>query len=96
MLEQALRDNRIHPTNLVLGVAFIKGLPKRKALDCLKFRREIMQELLRHLVKADKEGGKNIPFPWAFFMRGTIDHLKNGIKRINDLTKHIQRMQSWK
>lgn len=96
LLEQALRDNRIHPTNLVLGVAFIKGLPKRKALDCLKFRKEIMQELRRHLVKANKDGGENMPFPWAFVMQRTMDHLTLGIRRLGDLVKQIQRMRNWK
>ena len=96
LLEQVLSDNRIRPANLMLGIFFIKGLPKRKALDCLTSKVEVMQKLLHGLLKAEKDAGGDTPFPWAFFMRGTIDHLKNGIRRIDDLAKHIQRMRSWK
>jgi DNA-binding PadR family transcriptional regulator len=96
LLEQVLSDKRIRPADLMLGVFFIKGLPKRTALDCLKSKAEVMDKLLQGLLKAEKEVGVNSPFPWAFFMRGTIDHLKAGITRINDLTKYIQRMRSWK
>jgi DNA-binding PadR family transcriptional regulator len=96
LLEQVLRDNRIRPANLMLGIFFIKGLPKRKALDCLGSKVEVMEKLLQGLLKAEKDAGGSPPFPWTFFMRGTIDHLRNGIRRIEDLTKHIQRMQGWK
>jgi DNA-binding PadR family transcriptional regulator len=96
LLEQVLSDNRIRPADLMLGIFFIKGLPKRKALDCLESKVEVMQKLLQGLLKAEKNAAGDTPFPWTFFMRGTIDHLRNGIKRIDDLTKHIQRMQSWK
>ncbi|MGB7062476.1 MAG: PadR family transcriptional regulator, partial [Candidatus Zixiibacteriota bacterium] len=90
LLEQVLRDNRIRPADLMLGIFFIQGLPKRKALDCLKSKVEVMKELLQGLLKAEKDVAGNTPFPWAFFMRGTIDHLKNGITRIDDLTRYIQ------
>ena len=96
LLEQVLSDNRIRPADLMLGIFFINGLPKRKALDCLKSKVEVMDKLLQSLVKAEKDIGRDSPFPWAFFMRGTIDHLKAGITRIDDLTKYIQRMRSWK
>jgi DNA-binding PadR family transcriptional regulator len=96
LLEQVLSDKRIRPADLMLGIFFIKGLPKRKALDCLKSKVEVMDKLLQSLVKAEKDIGRDSPFPWAFFMRGTIDHLKTGITRIDDLTKYIKRMRSWK
>jgi DNA-binding PadR family transcriptional regulator len=96
LLEQVLSDNRIRPANLMLGIFFIKGLPKRKALECLKAKVELMEKLNQSLILAEKDAGGDKPFPWAFFMRGTIDHLRNGIKRIDDLTKHIQRMHSWR
>ena len=96
LLEQTLQDKRIRPANLMLGIVFIKGLPKIKALECLKFKIEIMQNLLQGLLKAEKHGGEDMPFPWTFFMQGTIDHLRAGIKRIEGLMKHIQRMRIWK
>ena len=96
LLEQVLRDNRIRPANLMLGIIFIKGLPKRKALECLKAKVEVMEKLHQGLLGAEKDTGADKPFPWTFFMRGTIEHLRSGIKRIDDLTKHIQRMSSWK
>jgi DNA-binding PadR family transcriptional regulator len=96
LLEQVLSNKRIHPANLMLGIFFIKGLPKRKALECLKTKVEVMEKLHQSLLEAEKDIGAKKPFPWTFFMRGTIDHLRDGIKRIDDLTKHIQRMHSWK
>jgi DNA-binding PadR family transcriptional regulator len=96
LLEQVFSDDKISPANLMLGTFFIKGLPKRKALECLKAKVKVMEKLLQSLLRAEKEAGGDKPFPWAFFMRGTIDHLSNGIKRTNDFTKHIQRMKSWK
>ena len=96
LLEQVLSDNRIRPTDLMLGIFFIKGMTKRKALDCLKSKVEVMDKLLQGLLKAEKDVAGNSPFPWAFFMRGTIDHLKAGVTRIDDLIKYIQGMRSWK
>jgi DNA-binding PadR family transcriptional regulator len=96
LLEQVLSDKRIRPADLMLGIFFIKGLPRRKALDCLESKVEVMQKLLKGLQHAERAAEGNLPFPWTFFMRGTIDHLKNGIKKIDDLTKHIKRMHSWK
>lgn len=96
LLRQILSDNRIRPADLMLGIFFIQGLPKREALDCLKSKVEIMQKLLDGLIQAEKGVSNREPFPWTFFMRGTIDHLKSGIERINDLTNHIERMRSWK
>jgi DNA-binding PadR family transcriptional regulator len=96
LLRQVLGHNRIRPADLMLGIFFIQGLPKREALDCLKSKVEVMQKLLDGLIQAERGVSSRAPFPWTFFMQGTIDHLKNGIERIDDLTKHIERMRSWK
>ena len=96
LLEQVLSDKRIRPADLMLGIFFIQGMPKRKALDCLGSKVDVMQRLLQGLMQAEKDAGDDAPFPWAFFMRGTIDHLKSGIARIDDLIKYIQGMRSWK
>jgi len=96
LLEQTLRDERMHPANLVVGVALIKGLPKKKALDCLKFRSEILRKNLTHLIEADKHESRDMPFPLRFVVQSAIDHLRMGIKGIDGLLKQIQKMRSWK
>ncbi len=96
LVERTLKDNRIPHSNFVVGVAFIKGLPKRKALDCLRFKKEFFQKTLKHLLNVNKNEGKDIPFPWGVVLQAAIDHLKLGIKRLDDLVKQIQRMRNWK
>jgi DNA-binding PadR family transcriptional regulator len=96
LLRQIFSDDRIRPADLMLGIFFIQGLPKREALDCLKSKVGVMQKLLESLIQAKKGASRSMPFPWTFFMRGTIDHLKNGMESLNDLTRHIERMRSWK
>jgi DNA-binding PadR family transcriptional regulator len=96
LLEQVLSEKRIRPADLMLGIFFIKGLPRRKALDCLESKVEVMHKLLKGLQHAERTAGDDSSFPWTFFMRGTIDHLESGIKKIDDLTRHIKRMHGWK
>lgn len=96
LLEQTLKDKRMHPSNLVVGVAFIKGLPKRKAVDCLKFRQDMMEKLLKHLLKVNRHEGGNVPFPLVFVIQNAIDHLKLGIKGIEGLVDHIRKVRNWK
>ncbi len=96
LVEQTLKDNRIPQANVVVGVAFIKGLPKRKAVDCLKYKKEFFQKTLKHLLKAEKDEGKDMPFPWEFILQSAINHLRQGIKSINALIEQIQKMRNWK
>jgi DNA-binding PadR family transcriptional regulator len=96
LLEQTLRDDRMHPADFMLGIIFIKGLPKGKALGCIRFRIELMQELLRSLQKVERDGMENMVFPWEFMIQRTIDHLRLGIRRLNELEKQIQAMRSWR
>ncbi|NIM98840.1 MAG: hypothetical protein GTO24_12410 [candidate division Zixibacteria bacterium] len=96
LLEQTLRDKRMHPSNLVVGVAFIKGLPRKKALDCLKLKKEMMQNLLKHLLKVNKREGGDVPFPLVFVIQSAVDHLKLGIKGIEGLLDHIRKVRNWK
>ncbi len=96
LVEQTLKASQIPQSNFVVGVAFIKGLSKRKALDCLKYKEEIFQKTLKHLLKADKDEGEDMPFHWNFILHSGIDHMRLEIKRIDGLIKQIQRMRNWK
>jgi DNA-binding PadR family transcriptional regulator len=96
LLEQTLMDDKMHPSNFMLGVVFIKGLPKDKALGCIRFRVELMQKLLRSLLLVEKDGTEHMAFPWEFMIQRTIDHLRLGIRRLNELEKQIQAMRSWR
>ena len=95
-MEQTLKDERMHPNNMVVGVAFIKGLPKRKALDCLESKRGRMQKLLRHLLKVNKQEGRGVSFPLVFVVQSALDHLRLGIKQIDGLIRQIGKLRSWK
>ncbi len=96
LLERTLGDKRIQPANLMLGVFFIGGLSKRKAIGCVKSKIQVMEKLLGGLARARKDVGKEKPFPWSFFLQGTIDHLRTGIKRMDDLVKHMETIRTWK
>ncbi len=96
LVEQTLKDNRIPHSNFVVGIAFIKGLPKRKALECLRFKKEFFQKSLKHLLNVNKNKRKETPFPWGVILQAAIDHLRLGIKRLDDLVKQIQKMRNWK
>jgi DNA-binding PadR family transcriptional regulator len=96
LVEQTLKDERMHPNNLVVGVAFIKGLSKRKALDCLDSKRERMQKLLRHMLKLNKQEGGGVSFPLVFVIQSALEHLRLGVKEIDGLIRQIRKMRSWK
>ncbi len=96
LLEQTLKGNRMDPTNFVVGVALIKGLPKRKALDCLQFRKGVLQKDLTQLIKANKDEAGRMPLPLGFVVQSAIDHLRLGIKEIDGLLKQIQKMRNWR
>ncbi len=96
LVEQTLKDNRIPHSNFVVGVAFIKGLPKRKALECLRFKKDFFQKTFKHLLKVNQDEGKEIPFPWGVILQSAIDHLRLGIKRLDDLVRQIQKMRNWR
>lgn len=96
LLEQTLLDKKMHSPNFMLGIIFIKGLPKGRALRCIRFRVELMQKLLRSLLLVEKDGTENMVFPWEFMIQRTIDHLRLGIRRLNELEKQMQAMRSWR
>jgi DNA-binding PadR family transcriptional regulator len=96
LVEQTLRDDRMHPHNLVLGVAFIRGLVKREALSCLEVKREGMQKLLKRMTEVDRQQRGNVPLPLGFVIQSALDHLKLGIKEISGLIRQIQKMPVWK
>jgi DNA-binding PadR family transcriptional regulator len=95
LLERTLGDKRIQPANLMLGIFFIRGLPKRKAIGFVKSKMQVMQKLLEGFIRARKDVGGEKPFPWSFFVQGTIDQLRTGIKKMNDLVKHMDTIRTW-
>ena len=70
-----------------MGVAFICGLPKDRALTALKKREELLTQHHSHLKKIHDECKGKTPFNWFMI-------IENGLKRMAVEQKLIQRLIS--
>ena len=95
LVEEAITDSRMPENNFCVGVAFLFGLSKKKALECLKKRRRHLKEVVKHLEDLKKELNHCLSLNWKFLINYGIDHLQMDIKKIEDLKRRITKLKSW-
>jgi len=95
LLLAAITDDRMPDNNFCVGVAFLSGLSKKKALECLEVKRKRMKKLAEHLESVKKDKSRDMPFNWKFLLRYGIEHVRLDIKKIEDLKRKISKLKSW-
>ncbi len=95
LVEEAITDDRMPDNNFCVGVAFLAGLSKKKALESLEVKRKILKEVAAHLESLKKDKSRDMPFNWKFLLRYGIDHVRLDVKRIEELKRKISKLESW-
>jgi DNA-binding PadR family transcriptional regulator len=95
LVEKAITDNRMPENNFCVGVAFLFGLPKKRALECLEEKKKNLKRVEEHLESLRKDFYRQLPLNWRFLLRYGIDHLRLDMKKIEDLKGRISKLKSW-
>lgn len=95
LVEEALTDSRMPVDNFAVGVAFLFGLSKKKALECLETKRKHLKKALQNLEDLKKELERGVPVNWKFLIQHGIEHMRLNRKRIEDLKRRISKLRSW-
>jgi DNA-binding PadR family transcriptional regulator len=95
LVEEAITDQRMPENNFCVAVAFLFGLPRKRALECLEEKKKNLKRVEEHLVSLWKDFHKQLPLNWRFLLRYGIDHLRLDIKKIEDLKGRISKLKSW-
>jgi len=95
LVEEALTDHHMPPDNFAVGVAFLFGLSKKKALECLEKKGNCLKKAKAHLENLGRELNRCLPVNWKFLLRHGIDHIQLNIKSIEDLKRKISKLRSW-
>ena len=78
-----------------LGVAFICGLPKERALAALNKRTELLTQHLFHLKQIHDECKGRIPFNWFMIIENGLKHMSVEQKLIQRLIEEIEPISDW-
>jgi DNA-binding PadR family transcriptional regulator len=95
LVEEAICDSRMPENNFCVGVAFLFGLSKKKALECLKIRKKNLKRIEEHLKKLKKDFEHQLPFNWKFILSHGIDHLRMETGMLDDLKRQILKLKNW-
>jgi DNA-binding PadR family transcriptional regulator len=95
LVEEAITDRRMPENNFCVAVAFIFGLTKKRALECLEEKKKNLKRVEKHLEGLRKDFYHQLPLNWRFLLRYGIDHLRMDIKKIEDLKGRISKLKSW-
>jgi DNA-binding PadR family transcriptional regulator len=95
LVEEAVTDDRMPENNFCVGVAFLLGLSKKKALECLEVKRKRMRKLAEHLEDLKEESQDKLPLNWRFLLGYGIDHVRMDVKKIEVLKRKISKLKSW-
>jgi DNA-binding PadR family transcriptional regulator len=95
LVEEAITDDRMPENNFLLGIAFLLGLTKKKALECLEIKRKRMRKVAEHLEGLVEESQGKLPLNWRFLLGYGIDHVRMDVKKIEVLKRRISKLKSW-
>jgi DNA-binding PadR family transcriptional regulator len=95
LVEVAITDQRMPENNFCVAVAFLFGLPRKRALECLEEKKKNLKRVEEHLESLRKDFHKQLPLNWRFLLRYGIDHLRLDVKKIEDLKGRISKLKSW-
>jgi DNA-binding PadR family transcriptional regulator len=95
LVEEAVTDDRMPENNFCVGIAFLLGLTKKKALECLEIKRKRMRKLVEHLEDLKEESQGKLPLNWRFLLGYGIDHVRMDVKKIEVLKRKISKLKNW-
>jgi len=95
LVEEAITDQRMPENNFCVGVAFLLGLPKKKALECLEVKKKHVKRVVEHLENLRKDLDQCLSLNWKFLISYGIDHLRLDMKKIEDLKRKISKLKTW-
>jgi len=95
LVEEAITDDRMPDNNFCVGVAFLSGLSKKKALESLEVKRKVLKKVVAHLESQKKDESRAMPLNWRFLLRYGIEHVQLDIKKIEELKRKISKLESW-
>lgn len=95
LVEEALTDHRMPENNFCVAVAFLFGLPRKKALECLEEKKKHLKKVVEHLENLRKELDHHLSMNWRFLLRYGIDHLQLDMKKIEALKRKISKVKNW-
>ncbi|MGB8656975.1 MAG: PadR family transcriptional regulator [Candidatus Zixiibacteriota bacterium] len=93
LVEEAITDQRMPENSFCVAVAFLFGLPKKRALECLEEKKKNLKKVREHLESLRKDFHRQLPLNWRFLLRYGIDHLRLDIKKIEDLKGKISKLK---
>jgi DNA-binding PadR family transcriptional regulator len=95
LVEEAITDRRMPENNFCVGVAFLFGLSKKKALECLEVKKKNLKRVEEHLESLRRDFYSRLPLNWRFLLGYGIDHLRLDVKKVEDLKKKISKIKNW-
>jgi len=95
LVEEAITDDRMPENNFCVGVAFLSGLSKRKALECLELKKKRLRKVAEHLENLKNDSSRRQSLNWKFLLRYGIEHVQLDIKKIEELKRKISKLESW-
>lgn len=95
LVEEAITDDRMPENNFCVGIAFLLGLTKRRALECLEIKRKRMRKVVEHLEGLKEKSQGKLPLNWRFLLGYGIDHVRMDVKKIEVLKRKISKLKSW-
>jgi DNA-binding PadR family transcriptional regulator len=95
LVEEAITDSRMPENNFCVGVAFLFGLTKKKALECLQTRRKNLKQVENHLRKLKDDYHRQLPVNWKFLLFYGIEHLRMEAKMLEDLKRKVVSLRNW-
>ncbi|UCB51958.1 MAG: hypothetical protein JSV10_08195, partial [Candidatus Zixiibacteriota bacterium] len=95
LVEEAVTDDRMPENNFCVGIYFLLGLSKKKALECLEVKKKQMRKLAEHLEEVKSNLGPQLPSNRKFLLRYGMEHIQLDIKKIESLKRKISKLKSW-
>ncbi|MFH1335883.1 MAG: PadR family transcriptional regulator [Candidatus Zixiibacteriota bacterium] len=95
LVEEAITDSRMPENNFCVGVAFLFGLTKKKALECLEVRKRNLKHVEEHLRKLQNDFRRQLPVNWKFLLYYGIEHLRMEAKMLDDLKRKVVKLRNW-
>ena len=78
-----------------LGVAFICGAPREKALEALQFRRQGLEKKLESLQAECDTFSNKIPFNWQTLIEHAHKHVQLELNWLDQLIEIVQKVERW-
>jgi DNA-binding PadR family transcriptional regulator len=95
LVEEALTEHRMPENNFCVGIAFLFGLSKKKALECLEIKRKDLKKVAEHLEDLRKDFHHQLPLNWKFLLGYGIDHIHLDIKKVEEIKRAISKIKNW-